>query len=484
MKFRNQLKAAIVAAVFASTSLGAFTSVEATSNTVVHSAAKSTKAVKSTTGAKTAKTVKTAKNVSPTKTVKSTGSTSVKHMTSAQVKSKSRTTAKAKESVVKAHKKNSKEPQVRVLLGSRTASLPLTVTGGAQVEGASKKFSAGSKVNVSVSGNTIKVNGKSVGNTALIRPKSSSATFSTLGQSYYGGLKVIARNGGMRLINEVGLEDYVAGVLPYEMSPSWPQAALQAQAVAARTYALYNMAQAKGQDYDVTPSTDYQVYKGSQGESANTRQAVRHTQGMVMTYGGQAINALFHSDGGGYTEDAVNVWGNNLPYLKGVKDYSTHASTRSWLITTSRKDLESKLRAAGKNVGTLKKIELTPMKKAPMSTSDRGVSGRVKQATFIGSSKKITLTGEQLRSIFGLKSTLFDFYVNHKPSVKERAGRSYHTFSKKNDVVYILGHGWGHGLGLSQWGAYEMAQKAPNDNEHYKEILHHYYTGVSLEKWY
>lgn len=470
MIFRNQLKAAIVAAVFAATSLGALTSVDAASNTVVHSAAKSNKTIKTTKSAKTGKASKTVRTAP------------VKHITSGQVKSKARTTAKDR--VTSVRHKNTKEPQVRVLLGSRTASLPVAISGGAQVEGANKKFSVGSDVKVSVSGNTVKVNGKAVGNTALIRPKSSGATFSALGQSYYGGLKVIARNGGMRLINEVGLEDYVAGVLPYEMSPSWPQAALEAQAVAARTYALHNMANAKGQDYDVTPSTDYQVYKGSQGENTTTRSAVRHTQGMVMTYGGQAINALFHSDGGGYTEDAINVWGNDLPYLKGVKDYSTHASTRSWLITTSRKDLEAKLRAAGKNVGTLKKIDLTPMKKAPLSTSDRGVSGRVKQATFVGSSKKITLTGEQLRSIFGLKSTLFDFYVNHKPSVKERAGRSYHTFSKKNDVVYILGHGWGHGLGLSQWGAYEMAQQAPTDKEYYKAILHHYYTGIRLEKWY
>ena len=68
--------------------------------------------------------------------------------------------------------------------------------------------------------------------------------------------------------------------------------------------------------------------------------------------------------------------------------------------------------------------------------------------------------------------------------MQEKPGRSYHIFTRKNDVVYILGHGWGHGLGLSQWGAYEMAQKGPNNGEYYKKILNHYYTGIQIDKWY
>ncbi|MCF0156632.1 MAG: SpoIID/LytB domain-containing protein, partial [Veillonella sp.] len=396
---------------------------------------------------KTTVAKKTASQTAASKTSAKTQSSS--KATASQSATKKTTTTSTKESLVK----RVKEPNIRVLLGSRTASVPVQFSSDAMVEGSKKKFTTDDDVKVSVSGNTIHVNGKAVGTSALIKPKTSTGHFSVLGKSYYGGLRVTAVNGAMRLVNEVGLEDYVAGVLPYEMSPSWPQAALQAQAVAARTYALNNMKSNQGKDYDVTPSTDYQVYNGKEGETESTREAVRRTQGIVMTYNGEPINALFHSDGGGYTEDAVNVWGNDLPYLKGVKDFSTHAGTRSWLITTNRKEVESKLRAAGKSVGTLKRIELTPMGKQPFATSDRGVSGRVKQATFVGSDKKLTLTGDQLRSIFGLKSTLFDFYVNHKPSVNQKPGKSYHSFTSKNDVVYILGHGWGHGLGMSQWGA-------------------------------
>ena len=107
--------------------------------------------------------------------------------------------------------------------------------------------------------------------------------------------------------------------------------------------------------------------------------------------------------------------GSDVPYLKGVKDFSTGTSTSNWTVTTSRQALESKLNAASKGVGKLKSIQLTPLGKPGQQTSDRGVSGRIKSATFIGTSGKTTVDGDSLRSILGLKSTLFDFYVNHNP---------------------------------------------------------------------
>ena len=97
---------------------------------------------------------------------------------------------------------------------------------------------------------------------------------------------------------------------------------------------------------------------------------------------------------------------------------------------------------------------------------------------------KVTVDGDALRFIFGLKSTLFDFYVNHNPNGKDSA-KPYHTFTNKNDTVHILGHGWGHGLGLSQWGAAEMAkQNGDKDQEYYKKILTHYYSGININKMY
>ena len=378
-------------------------------------------------------------------------------------------------------------PNVRVLLGSRSSDATVTSTANMVVlnsgNGQVSTISANRGTTIGVRGGKIAVNGKAIDTVVTLKPTNSDAPFLFEGKGYRGGLTLRANNGTMMVINSVPLEEYLYGVVPQEVVPSWPAAALEAQAVAARTYALHTMEQNKGKLYDVSNSTDHQVYSGVSGEYQATTNAVIKTKGVVMLYNQRPINALFHSDGGGYTEDSVNVWGNDIPYLKGVKDYSTGTSTSNWTVTTSRQALESKLNAASKGVGKLKSIQLTPLGKPGQQTSDRGVSGRIKSATFIGTSGKTTVDGDSLRSILGLKSTLFDFYVNHNPA--QGTGKAYHNFTGNNDTVYIKGHGWGHGLGMSQWGAAEMAKRAtPGDANYYQTILRHYYSGITLKKMY
>ena len=378
-------------------------------------------------------------------------------------------------------------PNVRVLLGSRSSDATVTSTANMVVlnsgNGQVSTISANRSTSIGVRGGKIAVNGKAIDSVVTLKPANSDAPFLFEGKGYRGGLTLRANNGTMMIINSVPLEDYLYGVVPQEVVPSWPAAALEAQAVAARTYALHTMEQNKGKFYDVSNSTDHQVYSGVSGESQATTNAVNKTKGIVMLYDQRPINALFHSDGGGYTEDSVNVWGSDVPYLKGVKDFSTGTSTSNWTVTTSRQALESKLNAASKGVGKLKSIQLTPLGKPGQQTYDRGVSGRIKSATFIGTSGKTTVDGDALRSILGLKSTLFDFYVNHNPA--KGTGKAYHSFTGKNDTVYIKGHGWGHGLGMSQWGAAEMAKRAtPGDTNYYQTILRHYYSGITLKKMY
>ena len=368
-------------------------------------------------------------------------------------------------------------PNVRVLLGSRSSDATVTSTANMVVlnsgNGQVSTISANRGTSIGVRGGKIAVNGKAIDSVVTLKPANSDAPFLFEGKGYRGGLTLRANNGTMMVINSV----------PLEVVPSWPAAALEAQAVAARTYALHTMEQNKGKFYDVSNSTDHQVYSGVSGESQATTNAVNKTKGIVMLYDQRPINALFHSDGGGYTEDSVNVWGSDVPYLKGVKDFSTGTSTSNWTVTTSRQALESKLNAASKGVGKLKSIQLTPLGKPGQQTYDRGVSGRIKSATFIGTSGKTTVDGDALRSILGLKSTLFDFYVNHNPV--KGTGKAYHNFTGNNDTVYIKGHGWGHGLGMSQWGAAEMAKRAtPGDANYYQTILRHYYSGITLKKMY
>lgn len=375
-------------------------------------------------------------------------------------------------------------PDVRVLLGSRRQDASVSSASGVTVLNSAKgKIENHKVVSVGIRGNKIAVNGKAIDSVVTLKPASGDI-FTFEGKSYRGALTLRANNGAMMVINEVPLESYLYGVVPQEAIPSWPAAALEAQAVAARTYALHTMEQNKNQLYDVSTSTDHQVYGGVSGETHSTTAAVNHTKGIVMLYNNRPINALFHSDGGGYTEDSVNVWGNDIPYLKGVKDYSNSSSSASnWTVSTNRHALEGKLNAASKGVGKLKSIQLTPLGNPGKATSDRGVSGRIKSATFVGTAGKVTLSGDDLRGILGLKSTLFDFYVNHNPV--SSTGKSYHTFTGKNDTVFIKGYGWGHGLGMSQWGAAEMAKKAGSgDTNYYQTILKHYYSGITLKKMY
>lgn len=441
-------------------------------------------------------TTKVQKTVAP-KPVAKTTSTGVKSTASKVVKTSNANSIQANTAVITRNKVGSvvtpaterieHVPNVRVLLGSRSSDAKVTSTANMVVlnsnNGQVSTISANRGTSVGVQGSKIAVNGKAIDSVVTLKPANSDAPFLFEGKGYRGGLTLRANNGTMMVINSVPLEDYLYGVVPQEVVPSWPVAALEAQAVAARTYALHTMEENKGKLYDVSTSTDHQVYNGVSGETQATTTAVNKTKGMVMLYNQRPINALFHSDGGGYTEDSVNVWGSDVPYLKGVKDFSTGTSTSNWTVTTSRQALESKLNAASKGVGKLKSIQLTPLGKPGQQTSDRGVSGRIKSATFIGTSGKTTIDGDSLRSILGLKSTLFDFYVNHNPT--KGAGKAYHNFTGSNDTVYIKGHGWGHGLGMSQWGAAEMAKRAtPGDTNYYQTILRHYYSGITLKKMY
>ena len=375
-------------------------------------------------------------------------------------------------------------PDVRVLLGSRRQDASVSSANGVTVLTSNNgKVGSHKVVSVGVRGNKIAVNGKALDSVVTLKPTSGDI-FTFEGKAYRGSLTLRANNGAMMVINTVPLESYLYGVVPQEAIPSWPAAALEAQAVAARTYALHTMEQNKNQLYDVSTSTDHQVYGGVSGETQSTTAAVNHTKGVVMLYNNRPINALFHSDGGGYTEDSVNVWGNDIPYLKGVKDFSnSNSSASNWTVSTSRSALEGKLNAASKGVGKLKSIQLTPLGNPGKATADRGVSGRIKSATFVGTAGKVTVSGDDLRGMLGLKSTLFDFYVNQNPA--SSTGKSYHTFTGKNDTVYIKGHGWGHGLGMSQWGAAEMAKRAgTGDTNYYQTILRHYYSGITLKKMY
>lgn len=371
--------------------------------------------------------------------------------------------------------------------GAKTISVVGTEGAGVYKNGSLwKKISANKPVKVEVKGKELKVNGSKSKGTVSIRPLKKGTLKITDGYAYRGNLDCVVSSSAMTVINVVPLEQYLYGVVGKEMSPSWSKEALKAQAVAARTYAVSHKGYFKSKGFDMTDDTRSQVYAGINGESPSIRQAVDETKGEILTYKGKPIEASFCASAGGWTENSENVWGGYVPYLRGVKDPSDKMPAYRWTVATTPEKVAASLKAAGKNVGKIKSITLSPLTKRPMKSKDRGVSGRVLKMTVQGSSGTVTLSGNDFQAIMGLKSTLFDFYQGKgnppDPDKSKKGSRKATLKVKKGQPLTIYGFGWGHGLGLSQYGAYQMAQEHKNDKNYYRKILSHYYTGTKLER--
>ncbi|MBW4576952.1 MAG: SpoIID/LytB domain-containing protein [Aphanothece sp. CMT-3BRIN-NPC111] len=259
---------------------------------------------------------------------------------------------------------------------------------------------------------------------------------------YRGRTRLVPTSKGLTAVNHVDLEQYLYSVLGAEMSANWPQEALKSQAVAARSYALYKRQTSGNTVYDVGDTTTWQVYNGLETEGQGTIDAVNATAGQVMTYKGKIILAVFHSSSGGHTENVEDVWSQPLPYLRGVKDYDQGTPPYQWVKTFSPSELSRRLGVS--NVRSL----------IPERTS---TYGRILTMKVMGNGGSRRISGSKLREALGLKSTRF-------------------TVTSTPKGFQINGQGFGHGLGLSQWGAYNLAQKKVN----YQEILGHYYQGTTL----
>lgn len=352
-----------------------------------------------------------------------------------------------------------------------------------------KKFPARTPLQIALKGNAVTVGGAAAAGAVEVRPLSSAGSVKiTDGYAYRGAIRVMKspQRWGLTVVNVVPVEEYLYGVVGKEMSPSWHREALKAQAVAARTYAISHKNYFASRGFDMTDDISSQIYAGINGESPSVIAAVDATRGEILTYGGKPIDAFFCSTAGGWTENSENVWGSRIPYLRGVSDDSSRMPSYRWSVTTTPEKLAANLTAAGKGVGKVRSITLSPLGKRPMAVSDRGVSGRVLSMTVNGSAGSVRVTGNAFQSIYGLKSTLFDFSQGGAVPDPDsgRKGRSATMTVKAGVPITIYGYGWGHGLGMSQYGAYQMAQEHGSADTYYRTILTHYYTGTRLEKLY
>ncbi len=279
------------------------------------------------------------------------------------------------------------------------------------------------------------------------------------GLAYRGSIEVFLNPLSVPVaVNEVDLEEYLRGTVPNELHPSrFPQLeALKAQTVAARTFAFYHLGFNVKRGFDVYADERSQVYSGVKVEHPVTDRAIAETRGIIATYDNRVILAVYSSTCGGKTESYVGMFQRELPYLKGGVECSDEISPfHSWQTRCLGSKIEAVLNRNSR-FGRLRKIE--PVK--------RGVSGRVIEMKLAGSEGDALLKGNQIRFTLGLRSNYIldlDTEKDHKGNITE---------------ISVKGKGWGHGVGLCQFGAVELAQKGYN----YERILKHYYHDIDLKR--
>ncbi|HEY7601566.1 MAG TPA: SpoIID/LytB domain-containing protein [Methylomirabilota bacterium] len=270
-------------------------------------------------------------------------------------------------------------------------------------------------------------------------------------RDYVGALEVSRQAQGLLLVNELPMEEYVAGTVRGEASERWPTEALRALAVVARTYAVYQQGRSTGRTFHVVAGYQDQNFAGWAVEGSPAREAARTTAGQVLMWDGRVFPTFYHSDSGGFTEAPQSVFSGEIPPLLGVRDeFSMESPNYTWTVTIPLAVIGERLRRGGVDVGRV--TGLTILERSP--------SFRVARMTVEHSRGTSTLRGADFRRLIGydaLKSTLF-------------------VPTAQNGSIRFEGRGWGHGVGLSQFGAKGMADRGYT----YSQILAHYYPGTAL----
>ena len=329
------------------------------------------------------------------------------------------------------------------------------------------------------------------------------------GYRYYGGFQYHRSGGDLTVINIVDLEDYIKGVLPYEMNNAWPLEALKAQAVCARSYAATISNSHASSGFDVCNNTHCQMYQGLNLANDLTDRAVEETAGEFVRYNGVPVVTYYSASDGGATEDVRNIWDStaDLPHLKGVidpyeADLADSISQYNWTVTVTKADAAAKLQSKGYNCGSIVDVYVAELSE----------TGNPKTITFVDSNGKNWSFGpETLRIWFSLRSNRFtigggtaSYYVNGTSdtlasvsgayavsgdgTVSAITGTPYVATASGTDrlgtsssavsgsTITFTGSGYGHNVGMSQQGARAMALRGMD----YIDILTFYFTGITV----
>lgn len=275
------------------------------------------------------------------------------------------------------------------------------------------------------------------------------------GVRHRGSVTILRQNAdSLQINNDVPLERYLLGVVPREVDAKWPMATLEAQAIVARTFTLRQIQDRAGYPFDVTMKWP-QLYGGLLGERLRATQAVEATRGLVVTAGGQLVVTYYHTVCGGRTEEADAVWpAAKSPALRSVEcGYCRRAPQFRWTTILTADEVVRALAGAGVEVGPVTEL----------ATDLRNRSGRVTTVAVRGLDGSSTISALQLRAAIGpnrLRSTNF-------------------TARREEDRWVFDGVGWGHGVGLCQWGACTLGQRQQTA----RQILKLYYPGTEVATW-
>lgn len=327
-------------------------------------------------------------------------------------------------------------------------------------------------------------------------------------RAYTGKLSGLLSDGKLLIVNSLELEDYLKYVMPQKTMPIWPDEAMMAQIIAARSYALY-MLETHNELYDISANDKELVYKGCEAEKPAISKMVAKTEGLYLRdRQGKAAMAITTSSSGGITEAYYDVYGKNISYLQSVKDFDQDSPDYQWEYKMSPVLLQTLLEQNGYGVGKIQSLQLSPLNEPG---NDRTATGRVKYLTVSGENGTYQISGTELMRILSLNSNFFSVAVQtplpdnlevpienyfgmeigrkdidikaneEKKAVWQGVSQKYHLLKgNKEEKILFYGYGKGSGIGLSNWGAKGMADASPENT--CQVILQHYYPGTVLNK--
>lgn len=300
-------------------------------------------------------------------------------------------------------------------------------------------------------GPRLRVRGYSISAQALVLT-STRSPLTINGRRYRDKLRVFpGPNRDLWVINELPLEEYLVGLINCEISSQWSLDALKAQAVTARTFATFQKGNRSEGLYDVDSSVNDQVYAGIGLEDPRSRRAVKETEGELLLYQGKPIFAVYHACCGGKTESPEYLWTGNFPYLKSV--VCTYCLDSPHFLWNYKVDSESLAKVLGS-------MGFPSQRVGEIQVGERSESRRVLRLLIKGEKGQWEIPGKEFRRLLGYDQL-----------------RSTNFWLKESDGVFLFsGLGWGHGVGLCQWGAKGMADAGID----YRSILKYYYQNVEI----